>query len=143
MRKKRKTAPGRKSTGSRFGWAIPVVALLIAVVFVASYYPVARVQYHELREKAQLEAQLKAVQDRNARLKSQVASLETTAGVEEYARSELGMVMQGENAVIVVDSSTGTSTASAAKSSDADVAPGSEQPIGPWTAFLDLVFGVE
>jgi cell division protein FtsL len=124
---------------------VPLVAAVLVVAFVFTYYPVARVQYKELRQKAQLEAQLKALQERNDRLRKQVASLETTAGVEDYARSELGMVKAGEHAVVLQDSSGSvpTSTISPSAKSAVDCEPAATEPTGPWTAFLDLVFQVK
>lgn len=126
-------------------WLLPLVSAAIVVAFIVTYYPVARVQYKEVRRKAQLEAQLTALQERNARLREQVASLETTAGVEDYARSELGMVKAGEHAVILTDSSGSvpTSTISPTADSQVDCEPVPTKPAGAWTAFLDLVFRVE
>ena len=77
----------------------------IATVFVATYYPVARVQYRETRERARLRAELEGVQARNARLGTQVARLKTPEGVEDYARVQLGLVKAGEHVGVVVDDS--------------------------------------
>jgi cell division protein FtsL len=116
------------------------------VLFVVTYYPVARVQYMETRQRAQLQAEFDALRTRNARLSTQVARLKTPEGVEDYARSQLGMVKQGEHVVIVSD---GTSRRSATTSDDSIVpqlyssAETTVGPSGPWTAFLDSVFKVQ
>jgi cell division protein FtsL len=112
-------------------------------IFVVTYYPMAQVQYRETRQRAQLQAELTALQTRNARLGTQVARLKTNEGVEDYARSQLGMVKQGEHVVVVTDgtqvSNPATPTIGAAPtiqtSGEAIVAP-----TGPWTAFLDSIF---
>ncbi|MGV8082099.1 MAG: septum formation initiator family protein [Coriobacteriia bacterium] len=126
-------------------WLLPLVSAGLVIAFIVTCYPVARVQYREVRRKAQLEAQLTALQERNDRLRQQVASLETTAGVEDYARSQLGMVKAGEHAVIVTDSSGSvpTSTISPSAKRDIDCAPVATEPTGAWTAFLDFVFQVK
>lgn len=107
-----------------------------------TYYPVAAVQYRETRQKTQLAAELKQLQARNARLRESVDRLKTPAGVEDYARSQLGLVKKGENVVVVVDDknakeSTKTGGVPRIDSDETTVAP-----TGPWTGFLDLVFGI-
>lgn len=114
-------------------------------VFGWAYYPVARVQYRETRERARLEAELDAIKSRNARLGREVERLKTPEGVEDYARSQLGLVKEGENVVVVVDGeTTPTQLAMAAPGvSRIDSDETTVAPAGPWTAFLDLVFGVQ
>lgn len=117
--------------------------MLAIALFAWTYYPVARVQYRETREKERLQAELTSLQARNDRLREQVDKLKTPEGVEDYARSQLGMVKRGENAVVVVDKANATpsKTSTIAPVIDSDVT--TEGPVGPWTAFLDLVFGLE
>ena len=45
------------------------------------------------------------------RLSKQVERLKTPAGVEDYARSQLGMAKKGENVVVVVDGQKPVETA--------------------------------
>jgi cell division protein FtsL len=120
-----------------------VVTVTVAV-FVGAYYPVAKVQYRETRARDSLQAELNSVQARNGRLRAQVARLKTPEGVEDYARSQLGMVKQGENVVVVVDGSkpkpAESPTISAPPRLDSDET--TVAPAGPWTAFLDSVFGL-
>ncbi len=120
-------------------WLLPAGVLAVLALFVLAYYPVARVQYQAVRERAQLQAELDSVKARNARLKTQVASLETTEGIEAEARTQLGMVKKGESLGIVIDGDEKRRTDEAPRI-DSDVA--TSAPVGPWTAFLDAVFGV-
>jgi cell division protein FtsB len=123
---------------------LPLSIVAVLAVFAWSYYPVARVQYRETRERMKLEAELAAVQARNARLRAQVDRLRTPEGVEDYARSQLGMVKRGEHVAMVIDGNEAieASAALAAPTIDGD-SSFEEQPVGPWTAFLDVVFGVQ
>lgn len=150
---KRRTAPAasaRRKTASRGPaavatrwWMLPVAVAAVLFAFAWAYYPVMAVQYREARQRAQLAAELKSIRERNERLRKQVDRLKTPAGVEDYARSELGMVKKGEHVVVVVD---GDEAAEASRAVAAPVIDSDEtkaSPAGPWTAFLDLVFGVQ
>ena len=132
---------------SQYRWGLlPHVVVAAVVLFVVTYYPVARVQYMETRQRARLRAELSALQTRNARLDTQVARLKTPEGVEDYARSQLGMVKQGEHVVVVSDGSArpGLSTAANSVAPQIDTSTKSAAgPSGPWTAFLDSVFKVQ
>ncbi|HSK46819.1 MAG TPA: septum formation initiator family protein [Coriobacteriia bacterium] len=123
-------------------WLLPAAAIGVLALFVWTYYPVAAVQYRETKQRTKLAAELETLQARNARLSKEVDRLKTPAGVEDYARSQLGLVKKGENVVVVVDGreskeSTKTSGTPRIDSDETTVAPA-----GPWTAFLDLVFGL-
>lgn len=107
------------------------------------YYPAAAVQYRETRERARLAAELKSLQARNDRLRRQVDRLKTPAGVEDYARSELGLVKKGENVVVVVDGNEAQEASKAAGLPRIDSDETTSAPGGAWTAVLDLVFGVQ
>lgn len=115
---------------------------MVLAVFAWTYYPVVRVQYRETREQARLTAELEALQARNDRLRDQVERLKTPEGVEDYARSQLGLVKKGEHRIVVVTEGNAAATEdkSAPRIDSDETTVG---PIGPWTAFLDLVFGVE
>lgn len=123
-------------------WAVPLSVLIIIVAFIAAYYPVARVQYREVRERARLTAELQALKARNQRLSTEVARLQTPEGVEDYARTQLGLVKRGEHVVVVRggDGSTLSTATCAVPEVDSDYMP--SDPVGPWTGVLDLVFGV-
>jgi cell division protein FtsB len=120
-------------------WLLPAGVLVALALFVMAYYPVARVQYQAVRQRMKLEAELETLTARNRRLAAHVATLETTAGIEAEARTQLGMVRKGENLGIVIDGDEQPAT-TAAPRIDSDVA--TEAPVGTWTAFLDAVFGV-
>ena len=122
---------------------MPVAFAVAVVVFAWGYYPVAAVQYKATKERARLAAELESVQARNARLRAQVDRLRTPAGVEDYARSQLGMVKKGENVVVVVDGDETAEGSATATPPEIDSARTASEPAGAWTAFLDLVFGVE
>lgn len=112
-------------------------------VFAWTYYPVARVQYRETRERARLSAELASLQARNDRLREHVDRLRTPEGVEDYARSQLGMVKKGEKVAVVVDGDEVQEASDALAVPTIDSAEPTATPAGPWTAFLDLVFGVQ
>lgn len=117
--------------------------MVVVVVFAWGFYPVAAVQYRESRERSRLAAELESVQARNERLRAQVERLKTPAGVEDYARSQLGMVKKGENVVVVVDGNETKEGSATALPPEIDSALPADEGDGAWTAFLDLVFGVE
>jgi len=125
-------------------WMLPIVILAVFAFFVATYYPVARVQYRETRERVRLEAELQALKARNARLSAAVDRLKTPEGVEDYARLQLGMVKKGEHVAVVIDGDETTQSALAAPPTPrVDSEEAAAPPVGPWTAFLDVVFAVE
>jgi cell division protein FtsB len=125
-------------------WLLPLLVIALAVVFAATYYPVAKVQYRETRQRALLRAELEGVRARNARLAAQVDRLKTPEGVEDYARVQLGLVKAGEKVGVVVDESASMpATITVASNLHLDSEEAVVPPIGPWTAFLDSVFGIE
>ncbi len=109
-------------------------------LFVLGYYPVARMQYQAVRERRELQAELATIEARNARLSKRVAALETSEGVEIEARQQLGMVRKGESLGIVIDGDEKPATNAAPRIDSDEV---TAAPVGPWTAFLDAVFGVK
>lgn len=104
-----------------------------------AFYPVARVQYRELRTKAKLEAELRAITTRNERLSAQVASLKTPAGIAHEASSRLGLVKAGESMAVIVDGSQQPTDVLPPRVDTDNIQP---KVAGPWTAFLDVFFGV-
>ena len=69
--------------------------------------------------------------------------MKTPEGVEDYARLQLGMVKLGEHQVVVVDGTEATRTLVAGGAPQIDSQEAVKPPIGPWTAFLDAIFGVQ
>lgn len=138
--------PRSKRGGSWFRWwLLPFFVVGAVALFVAGYYPVARVQYRETRQRAELLAEYNALTARNRRLSSEVARLKTPEGVEDYARSQLGMVKAGEHVVVVIDGTTESSTPATTDALPELDTSGetTEAPSGPWTAFLNAVFNVQ
>lgn len=117
-----------------------VVALLIA--FTWTYYPVAQVQYRETREKQRLQAELASLRARNDRLHASVDKLQTPEGVEDYARSQLGMAKKGEHVLVVLDGTKQVPTSTPLSRAPIDSDEVKTPQAGPWTAFLDAVFRV-
>jgi cell division protein FtsB len=142
-RKRPATAPKRRDATARRWWLLPLVVLAVIAFFVGVYYPVARVQYRETRQRMLLQTELAGTRARNERLRAEVARLRTPEGVEDYARLQLGMVKRGEHQVVVVDGSESTQTLVAQGVPRIDSQETVKPPIGPWTAFLDAVFGVQ
>jgi len=122
--------------------------MLVVVVLVAlgltlwGFYPVARVQYREERDYAQLRAEYASIQERNVRLGKQVATLQTASGIEDRARESLGLVKRGEHSIVVVDKSQPATGSAASKVPNVDIEEPVKAPRGPWTPVLDFVFGV-
>jgi cell division protein FtsB len=135
-------AKKREATAHRW-WLLPLVVIAVVSLFVAGYYPVARVQYRETRERSRLQAELDAIRARNGRLRTDVARLKTPEGVEDYARLQLGMVKRGEHQVVVVDGTEATQTLLARGVPEIDSQEAVKPPVGQWTAFLDAIFGVQ
>jgi cell division protein FtsL len=135
-------ARAREATAHRW-WLLPVIIIAVVSLFVAVYYPVARVQYRETRERTRLQAELDAIRARNDRLRAEVARLKTPEGVEDYARVQLGLVKKGEHQVVVVDGTEPTQTLLAQGGPHIDSQEAVKPPVGQWTAFLDAIFGVQ
>ena len=136
--------PQRDASWFRW-WLLPIFVVVAIAIFVISFYPVARVQYRETRERARLQSEYNSLTTRNQRLSTEVARLKTPEGVEDYARSQLGMVKAGEHVVVVVDGTAKPSAMTTVgsipeleRSGETTVAPS-----GPWTAFLDSVFNTQ
>ena len=142
--RKRPTAAVRRgdSTAHRW-WLLPLVVIAVLAVFIATYYPVARVQYRETRERSRLQAELGAIRARNHRIRQEVARLRTPEGVEDYARLQLGLVKQGEHQVVVVDGTESEQSLLAQGAPEIDSQESVKPPVGSWTGFLDAVFGVQ
>jgi len=139
-----RAASSSRTPSSWRWWLLPLLVVGLATVFVLTYYPVAKVQYRETRERSRLRAELAGVRARNDRLATQVDRLKTPEGVEDYARVQLGLVKAGEKVGVVVDDSAAmpaTITVASALRLDSEEAVA--VPAGPWTAFLDSVFGNE
>ena len=128
----KRTAARRPSARRSIPWPVYIAFLLAFALW--SFYPAARVEYAEQREKARLEAQLIQLRQRNTTLREQVDRLKTPEGVEDLARRNLGYVEPGENAYVVGDSEEATPVVSTARSTEASSSLGQR--------ILDYVFAV-
>jgi len=120
-----------------------LVPLALAILLAAaawSYYPVARTHYQAQREKEALEAELVQAKERNDRLREEVGRLKTPAGVEEVARESLGLVKEGENLYVVVDT---TPTVSPMQPESIGQSMTPQESDGWLRRLLDAVFGFE
>lgn len=135
-------APACEAPGNGW-WIAPAAIAMIIAVFVFTYYPVARVQYRETRDLARLEAEYASLEARNVRLRKEVARLRTPEGVEDYARTQLGLVKEGESVAVVtgLPESYDSTTGPAAPRIDSDYTSPAETD--QWGAFLDMVFQVQ
>lgn len=123
-------------------WKVGAACATLAVCAWA-FYPVMAVQYRESRDLQLLAAEKNALEERNSKLQKQVDKLKTPAGVEDYARSQLGLVKKGENVLVVIDGEDSTEPTATSKAPELGKEQTPEAGTGPWTAFLDLVFGYE
>lgn len=123
-----------------------VVGLAVAACFAItcfSLYGPAQTYYHAVRQHDQQQAELAAVEARNAELQSTVDYLQTEAGIEQSARDELGWVRDGENSVYVQgldvdDEDSGTA------STAGSIVPGSVDAPETWySPILDVIFGAK
>lgn len=136
----RKPAPVRGGTRPRRrAWIAPLTFAALVVFAAWSFYPVARVQYGEQRQKARLEAELASLKERNGNLRAEVDRLKTPEGVEEVARESLGLVKEGENVYVVIDGDEAESTPTLTP----DTASAAPQDESVWLAVLDAIFGFE
>lgn len=133
-------APGRPPV--RLGWLAPVAIATLIIVAAWSFYPVARMQYREEREKQRLEQELTSLKTRNSKLRAEVDRLKTPEGVEEVARENLGLVKEGENLYVVVDEQSMVATNTAAPDTAPKAQAATEDGSG-WQEALDLIFGFE
>ena len=114
-------------------------AIVVTAVFAIawSFYSPLKLHYVEAREQHRLEVQLAELKERNQTLRAEVERLKTPEGVEELARTSLGLVKDGENLYVVVD---GVEESATPEPVGDDGMSGEETPL--WQAALDLVFGV-
>lgn len=130
-------------TPRRLGWIAPLSIAVLVIIAAWSFYPVARMQYHEEREKQRLEQELSSLKERNSKLRAEVDRLKTPEGVEEVARESLGLVKEGENLYVVLEDGQTEPTTTI----DVDTAPKSAsvgvEDDGGWQRVLDMLFGFE
>ena len=142
-----KDAEKGKKKRSRFlaRWflLVPVLFVLFASFVLAWGYEPAEIWYREVRQKRVLEETLAGIQEYNEQLREELLSLETTAGVEDYARRELGLVFEGDQVIIVTRGGAPIQEPETTREATIRAIPENAQPFGAWTDFLDTLFGIE
>lgn len=78
------------------------VVCACCLVMCVSLYAPAQTYYQQVRERDRLTAEYAAISDRNDYLQSSVDYLQTDQGVEDKARSDFGLVQDGESTAAVV-----------------------------------------
>lgn len=81
---------------------VTLLFLLIGAAFLTQLVPYQQILESQ-RQVASAKAELAALEEKNARLQSDVAALHTDAEVEKLAREKLGYVRPGEDAYVVLD----------------------------------------
>ena len=122
--------------------AIGFVGTIVVLVMVGAYlYPAAQQYYIEMRNHDRLQVEYETVVARNEAIQQDVDHLRTDEGIEDAARTDLGWVSEGENAVIIqglpedTDSGSGTEVHAQVPSSSI------EAPETWYSKFLDPFFG--
>lgn len=117
------------------------VAAIIAIICACVYTP-AQQYYKTLRLNDQLEAEWKAIEERNDALALDLATLGTREGIEARAHEQFGLVEEGEESanVLGLDYTYDHSTTMMAAIPSGSI----ETPDPEWyTPLLDAIFGVE
>lgn len=107
------------------------------MVIGAAYWTPLKVYYRELREATVARTQLIEVREHNEALRAEIESLETTAGIEEYARRSLGLVKQGDHSIVVYQNGEPISNDGDAGAKLINESDEVKRPFGAWTPFLD------
>ena len=128
--------------GSLSAWATRTVVAFVAVAFaVVMLYPSCQNYYNETRQLQQLQAEYDALQEYNTQMQNQVDYLNTDAGIEDYARSELGWIRPGEH-VVSVEGVTSSTDSTRSNSRVYSIPAGSVAAPDTWySGILDVIFG--
>ncbi|MDR1775667.1 MAG: hypothetical protein LBS17_04415 [Actinomycetes bacterium] len=141
---KRSTGENAAKPRRRFlsRWFILVIVALVVIVGMAGpwFYNSARYWYRARREELVRTQTLAAIEDYNRRLRTENASLETTAGIADYARKALDLVEEGDHGIVVTrDGKPLQAEQDTREAAIADI-PETARPFGSWTPFLDSLF---
>ena len=128
---------------ARWFLLVPAVLTLFIAVLLAWTYEPAEIWYREERQRRVLEETLAGIQEYNEQLREELRSLETTAGVEDYARRELGFVLEGDQVIIVTRGGVPIQEPETSREAAITSIPENAQPFGAWTDFLDTLFGID
>jgi len=142
-RKRRDEGANKGRFAGRMIFIIPFAFALLLVLVGMMYYTPLSIWYREARQLRVLTEQKQAIELYNADLRESMLSLETTEGIAVFAREELGLVEEGENAVVVVKDGKPLEKTHDTRQSEILAIPLEWQPFGVWTPFLDRLFQVE
>lgn len=84
-------------------WRPFAIACCVVLFVAVLLYPVGRDYYKTLRHEQRLQAQVEAASDRNDAIEAENDALNTPEGIENQAHTEYGLVLEGENAVIITN----------------------------------------
>ncbi len=118
---------------------IGAALLTVCIVAVSAFalYGSAQQYYTQMRETDRLQAEYAAVAARTQTLQTSIDSLQTDAGIEDKAHSDMGYVKQGEQTATVKGITFEESNEFAG-----NVVPGSVPAPDTWySPFLDVLFG--
>lgn len=119
-----------------------IVVAAVAVFTVFMLYPSFQNYYIETRQLQQLQAEYAALTDYNSQMQSQIDYLNTDAGLEDYARSELGWVRENEHVVTVEGVQSSASTTSQSNTKNVGVLSEKVPTPDTWySGALDVLFG--
>lgn len=119
-----------------------IVVAVVAVFTVFMLYPSFQNYYIETRQLQQLQAEYAALTDYNNQMQSQIDYLNTDAGLEDYARSELGWVRENEHVVTVEGVQSSASTTSQSNTKNVGVLSEKVPTPDTWySGALDVLFG--
>lgn len=122
---------------------IPLAIAIILLATVAMYYRPLKIWYREARQERVLREQLVAIRKYNSQLKVEIQSLETSEGIQDYARRELGLIQKGEHAVVVLQGGKPLKEPTNTREQEIQKLQDTAQPFGSWTPFLDALFGTK
>jgi len=142
-KKRRNEGANKGRFASRMIVIVPVAIVLLLTIVGTMYYKPLSIWYRETRQLRVLHEQRIAIKEYNEELHESLKSLETTEGIRAFAREELGLVEEGESAVIVMKDGKPLERAHDTKQTDILNIPITSQPFGAWTPFLDTFFKIE
>lgn len=126
---------------SRFVSRLVITACGVVFAVLLIYQPLAQ-YYGEARQLQRLEAEYSAIEAQNEDLRSEISYLSTDAGLEEYARYELGLVRPGEHVVEVQGLDLDVEPEQESNSVTYSIPEGSITAPDTWySGILDVIFG--
>jgi cell division protein FtsB len=128
---------------ARWYMLVPLGLVIIIAISVPWYYDSATIWYRETRQERVLRETLAGIEDYNAALREELHSLETTEGVQDYARRELNLVVEGDRSIVVTRDGIPIREPRNTRAAVIAEIPENARPFGAWTDFLDSIFGID